>query len=53
MYGGPGQATSLDLSLPFIERAELLVVLIEVGEEFFKDPLDLGVNPGAIAQFDY
>ena len=53
MHWGPGQLASLYLRLPLVKRAELLVVLIKVGEKLFQDSFDFSVDPGAITELDH
>lgn len=53
MHRGPGQLASLHLRLPFVKGAELLVVLIKVGEKLFQNSLDFSVDPGAITELDH
>lgn len=50
--GRPRQLTPLHLCLPLVERAELLVILVEVREELLQDSFDLSVDPRAIAKFN-
>ena len=44
----PGELLALDLFLPFLERAEFVVVLVEVLPQALKKIDDFGIYPGAV-----
>ena len=44
---------SLDLSFPFFEGGEFLIILIKVFEKLFKELVDLFVYPRSILELDY
>ena len=53
MDWGPKELLPFNLGLPLLKRGELLIVLIEVLEEFFEQFVNLLVNPWSILKFDY
>lgn len=52
MDGGPAELSTRHLSLPLVERGELLVVLVEVIKELLEDDLDLLIDPMSVPVLD-
>jgi hypothetical protein len=50
---GPVELSALDLLLPLLERAEFVIVLVEVLPEALEKIDDLRVNPGAVLQLGH
>ena len=48
----PAEVLTAHLSAPFVERGELLVVLVEVIAEVLELFSDFFINPGAVPQLD-